>query len=320
MILLTADDARGLLDPATVLETVEEALRMEHAGTVRWSTTASLRVEDVVGKGRVRVKACSLDGVGVTGVRVLHFPAAGAETRWILVFDEVSGAPLAIVDESATYAERSVASMTLVADRLRADPVGTVAILGTGRMARAALAYVAERFPSAWVAVGARRDAAAATLAAHARERHALRATPMSFEAAVRAAQVVLGCTSASEPIVRDAWVAPGAVVASLEPSELERSLFVRADLRVVDRREGLDEELAEVFGPRAPAKVDATMAEIVGGLHPGRATAEDRVVILSQGLVSQDVLLAERLFRTAVGRGIGTEIALPSTSTGRRR
>jgi ornithine cyclodeaminase/alanine dehydrogenase-like protein (mu-crystallin family) len=317
VILLTRDDLRGLLEPAAVLETVEEALRMEHAGTVRWSDPANLRIAGGPGQGRLRVKACSLDGPGVTGVRVLHFPAAGAETRWILLFDAVSGEPLAVVDEVATYGDRSFASVALVAHRVRADAVDTVAILGAGRIARAALAYVADRFPGAAVAIAARRDPAAAELATFAEERHGLDATPASFETAVRTAQVVFGCTSATEPIVRESWVAPGTVIASLEPRELEPALFAGADLRIVDAREPLREELDYAFGDGAADRVDATMAEVVGGAHPGRTEAGQRIVMVSQGLVSQDVLLAERLFRQAVARGIGAEIALPAPTPG---
>lgn len=313
MILLTAEDVRGLLDPATVFETVEEALRMEAAGRVRWSLPADLRVPGVEGQGRVRVKACSLDGPGVTGVRILHFPAAGRETRWILLFDAVSGEPLAIVDEAATYGARSFASVALVAHRVRADPVDTIAILGAGRIAGTALPFADHRFPGAAVVIASRRDLAAAELAVLANERHGMRATSASFETAVRTAQVVFGCTSSTEPIVGEPWVTPGTVVASLEPRELEPALFERADLRIVDAREPLREELDAAFGEGAAARVDATMAEVVGGAHPGRTVPGQRIVILSQGLVSQDVLLADRAFRMAVARRIGAEIAIRS-------
>jgi ornithine cyclodeaminase len=295
-----------------VLEIVEEALRMEHAGRVRWSAPGDLRVAGGEGRGRVRVKACSLDGPGVTGVRLLHFPAAGTETRWILLFDAVSGVPLAVVDEAATFADRSFASVAAVAHRLRADPVGTMAILGAGRIARAAIPYVAERFPGVGLAIAARRQEAAARLVTLARERYALGAEATSFEAAVGEARIVVGCTGATEPIVREPWVGPGTVLASLEPRELDRALYARADLRVVDSREQLREELLDAFGDGAAERVDATMAEIVGGAHRGRSEAGQRIVILSQGLVSQDVLLAHRAFREAVVRGVGTEIAPP--------
>jgi ornithine cyclodeaminase len=141
-----------------------------------------------------------------------------------------------------------------------------------------------------------------------------MRATSASFETAVRTAQIVFGCTSSTEPILCEPWVAPGTVLASLEPRELEPALFERSDLRIVDAREPLREELDAAFGEGAADRVDATMAEVVGGAHPGRTAASHRIVILSQGLVSQDVLLADRAFRKAVARRIGAEIAIQAT------
>jgi ornithine cyclodeaminase len=170
------------------------------------------------------------------------------------------------------------------------------------------------------VVIAARRRPAAAALALLAEERHALRAAPTSFETAVRTAQVVFGCTSSTEPIVREQWVASGTAIASLEPRELEPALFAGADLRIVDAREPLREELDEAFGEGASERVDTTMAEVVGGAHPGRTAASQRIVIVSQGLVSQDVLLAERVFRQAVARGIGVEIPLPAPIPGAGR
>ena len=142
--------------------------------------------------------------------------------------------------------------------------------------------------------------------------RYGLGATATSFEEAVRGARVVFGCTSATEPILLDAWVMPGTVVASLEPRECDPALYRHADLRIVDLHAALRGELDEAFGSGAAGRVDATMAEILAEVHPGRRSAGDSVVVLSQGLVSQDVLLAHRLLHEARARGLGTAVRPP--------
>jgi ornithine cyclodeaminase/alanine dehydrogenase-like protein (mu-crystallin family) len=306
VIVLSAGDCRELLDPAAILRGVEDALRMEHADTVRWSEPSSLRVRGSEGGSAVRVKACILDDPRVAGVRVLSFPSEGADTRWVLLFDATTGEPLAIVDEAWTYPHRSIASVALVAHRLATRNVGAVAIVGAGRIARAALPYVAHLFPGASVAISSRRERTRSELAREARERHGLEASPLTVETAVRGAQVVLSCTNATAPVVHDAWVGPGTALGFLETRECEPALFANADLRVVDSREQLRDELAEAFGPRAPLTVDGTMADVVAGAHPGRTDDDQRVVVVSQGLVSQDVLLAFRAYRDAVRRGVG--------------
>ncbi len=314
MIFLSADDCRLLLDPAAVLDAVEEGLGMESAGTVRWSSPRSMRIAaGAEGGGRLRVKACALDTQGITGVRVLLFPGAGTDTRWVLVFDDATGEPLGIVDEAWTYLHRSIASIALLAHRLSPPDVRSVGLIGAGRIARAAIPYVDRLFPGASLLIASRREETRAALSAFARERHGIEADPVSIEQAVRESQVVMACTSATSAIIDDAWVTLGGVVGSLEPRECDPSLFARADLRIVDSREQLEDELEETFGPQAPGRIDATMAEVIAGSHPGRTHQDQRIIVLSQGLVSQDVLLAARACNEAIARGMGTSISLPS-------
>jgi ornithine cyclodeaminase len=315
MIFLSAEDCSGLLDPDAVLEGVEEALRMEHAGTVRWSNPRSMRVPaGEEGEGRLRVKACALNANGIMGVRVLLFPGDGADTRWVLVFDDTTGEPLGIVDEAWTYLHRSIASIALLAHRLSPPDVRAVGLIGAGRIARAALPYVDRLFPGASLLIASRREETRTALAALAGDRYGIGAQPVSIEQAVRDTRVVLACTSATSAIIDDGWVGSGAVVGSLEPRECDPSLFDRADLRIVDSREQLDDELSEIFGPGARERIDATMAEVIAGAHPGRKDEGQRIVIMSQGLVSQDVLLAARAYREAMVRGVGIHIPTPST------
>ncbi|MGH7541144.1 MAG: hypothetical protein ACRELC_09105, partial [Gemmatimonadota bacterium] len=222
MIFLSAADCGALLEPAAVLEAVDDALRMEQAGTVRWSSPPSMRILAGERGGRLRVKACTLDSERVTGVRVLLFPGDGADTRWVLLFDDDTGEPLAVVDEAWTYPNRSIASIGALAHRLCAPGPLAVGIVGAGRIARAALPYVDRLFPGTTLLIASRREETRSALAAVAREEHGIDARAVTVERAVRDAQVVLACTDASSPIIDDGWVAPGGVVGSLEPKECD--------------------------------------------------------------------------------------------------
>jgi ornithine cyclodeaminase/alanine dehydrogenase-like protein (mu-crystallin family) len=313
MLFLSAEDCRRVLGTAAVLQGVEDALRMDQAGTVRWSSPRSMRVGGGGPGSRLRVKACALETPGVAGIRVLVFPDGHPETRWVLVFDDATGTPRAIVDEAWTYAQRSIASMALLARRLSPSKVRGLALIGAGRIARSALPYVRHLFPGVSLAVSSRRDETRTRLAALARDRFDMEARAVTVEEAVRGSQVVLACTSATSAILRDEWVAPGAVVGSLEPTECGPEFFARADLRIVDSVEQLQGELIRAYGPDAPARIDGSMAEVVAGAHPGRTDEGQRILVLSQGLVSQDVLLAARAYLEATARGIGTRLPIES-------
>ena len=86
------------------------------------------------------------------------------------------------------------------------------------------------------------------------------------------------------------------------------------SDLFVVDSREQLKKELTELFGPEAPGWIDATVAEVVSGKHPGRTSPDQRVLIITQGMASQDVALANLVYQRALKKHMGQSMlaALP--------
>jgi ornithine cyclodeaminase/alanine dehydrogenase-like protein (mu-crystallin family) len=130
----------------------------------------------------------------------------------------------------------------------------------------------------------------------------------------VRGADLVLTATNSARAMLEESWVGPGTVVATLDSAEPGRDLAEKADLFVVDSREQLRKELTELFGEEAPGWVDATVAEVVSGKHPGRTSQDQRVLIITQGMASQDVALAHLAYQRALERKLGQPMlaALP--------
>jgi ornithine cyclodeaminase/alanine dehydrogenase-like protein (mu-crystallin family) len=127
-----------------------------------------------------------------------------------------------------------------------------------------------------------------------------------SIEAAVSGADLVLTATNSGKALIEAKWIAPGAVVATLDTAEPGRDYAEQADLFVVDSREQLQKELLELFGEQGPGWVDATVAEVVGGRHPGRTDPKQRALIVTQGMASQDIALAHLAFLRAKERNLG--------------
>jgi len=315
-LFLSAQDCQALLAPTDVLAAVEAALRSDAAGSVRWPKPRNLNIAPDAFGNHYHLKACVLEDLPVAGVRLVAHPAdesSGVATRWVVLIDPQSTRPLAIVDERWNYAQRTVAGVIVAARRLAAGEPRSLALVGAGRLAGAALAYYTRLFRLAEVRIASRREETRLALAAQAAAQYGLQAHAAdSVEAAVRGAELVLTCTSAARPLLEPEWIAPGAVVAALETAEPGRELAEQVDLFVVDSREQLEKELIELFGPEAPGWVDASIGEVMVGSHPGRTSPEQRVLILTQGMASQDVALAYKAYTRAVERGLGT--ALPVT------
>jgi ornithine cyclodeaminase len=313
-IYLTARECRDLLRPEDVVAEIERVVAWDAAGRVRWPEPRNMNMRDRH-DNHYHLKACILDELSVAGFRLVAHNATDETsqdaTRYVVLVDVDSSRPLAFVDETWTYAQRTVASIAMAARRLARADAGVLALVGAGRLATTALDYYTRLFKLREVRIASRRAHTRGALAAQAAARYGLPARPAdSIEAAVRGADLVLTATNGARPVLEEPWIAPGAVVAALDSAEPGRDFAQKADLFVVDSREQLRKELAALFGPEAPDWVDATVADVVGGKHPGRTRPGERVLIVTQGMASQDVALAYLAYRRALERKLGQPLA----------
>lgn len=301
---------------------IERVAAWDAAGRVRWPSPRNLNLRDGF-DNHYHAKLCVLDELSVAGFRLVSHSGADEQsreaTRFVVLVAAESSLPLAIVDETWSYAQRTVASVVVASRHLAAGEPRRLGLVGAGRLAAASLEYYRRLFRLAEVRVASRRPESRAALAARATEQYGLATRPAeSVEQAVRGADLVLTCTNSGRAVLEESWVSPGAVVAALDSAEPGRDLAERADLLVVDSREQLQKELVEQFGPDAPGWVDATVGEVIGGQHPGRSDPSQRVLIITEGMASQDVALAHLAYRRAVERGVGAPLpAEPSASGG---
>ncbi len=314
-IYLTASQCQSLLTSQDVIEQIEQVVSWDAQGLIRWPSPRNMNMRDVH-ENHYHLKACILDPLGIAGFRVVAHLATEENshnaTRYVVVVDAASSRTLAFVDETWSYAQRTVASIVMAARKVARRDAAVLALVGAGNLATTALEYYAKLFPLREVRVVSRRPATREALAQLAESKYKVPAQATdSIEQAVRGADLVLTATNAGKALLEIDWIAPGAVVATLDTAEPGRALAEGADLFVVDSREQLQKELVELFGAQAPGWVDATVAEVVGGRHPGRTSDDQRALIVTQGMASQDVALAYLACTRARERGLG--MAMPA-------
>jgi alanine dehydrogenase len=313
-IYLTASQCRELLSPRDVLAEIERVVDWDARGEVRWPQPRNLNIRDRF-DNHYHAKACVLDEVSVAGFRLVSHSGAdelSSGTRLVVLVEAETSRTLAIVDESWSYAQRTVASVVMASRKLANAGASRLALVGAGRLAASALDYYSRLFELKELRVASRRPETRGALAKRAAEQYGLRATPAdSIEAAVRGADLVLTCTNSARAVLEEPWIGPGSVVAALDTSEPGRELAEKADLLVVDSREQLHKELVEQFGPDGPGWVDATVGEVVSGQHAGRTDSSQRVLIITEGMASQDVALAHLAYQRATERGLGMPLPL---------
>jgi len=282
---------------------------------------------EVPGAGHVLLMGAHARGAPTATVKLVslfpgHDPAHQAA---IVVFDAATGAPAALMDGDAITAARTAAGSRLATRLLARDDAQVLAVVGTGVQAEAHLAALARERTWARVRVGGRRPESARALARRVAEAAAAAgngaggrgppvvATP-SIEDAVRGADVVCVATSATEPVLRREWLAPGAHVNSVGYTTRGRELdeaTVRDALVVVESRAAALAPPPAGSTDLAGADVHAELGELVAGTRAGRTAPGQLTLYKSVGVGLEDDAAAALALRGAEARGLGTVVEL---------
>ena len=307
-VLLTAELAR---------DAVEDALRAHAVGRAGLSDPRSLRMRPIGRDVFYQLKGAYLLDQEVAAYRFAGFTGGEVddEGRRILLMDLTTGRILAILAEQRLYQQRVAAELALMIDLLRPHGATRLAVVGTGRLARATTVALQTLSPFDDVRVTSRSPVRRQEFA------HAVAAegivgvrTVDSTEAACHDADVILALTTADRPVIDSAWCRPGTlVVPAGEPQELADGVLERADRLYVDDWEQCL-QIGDLVSPAADGRIDrdrlsGTLAELVAAGRQVPTGPEELVVAIAQGLTVLDVALADAIFRRAVAAGVGTDI-----------
>ncbi|QMU78295.1 ornithine cyclodeaminase family protein [Streptacidiphilus sp. PB12-B1b] len=234
------------------------------------------------------------------GNAVLGLPTVSAV---ITLFAPETGRLVAVMDGDAVTTLRTAAASAVAIDLLARADADELGILGSGRQALAHTHAVARvrglRGIRIWSPTPAHRTRAARTLTAELGVPVTAVGTP---EDAVSGIPIVVACTLSPTPVVRGAWLAPGATVVSIGSFEPCRS---EVDAQVLDRAAAVVVDDVETASTHAGPVVDAlragrlTVAGLtpLGGVLTGRCPArrgpEEIVFYNSVGLGIQDAAAA---------------------------
>ncbi len=250
------------------------------------------------------------------GVKIINI-ASGNAARGLpglhasyLLYDAVSGVPVALIDGDQLTARRTAAASALGASWLARADARHLLVVGGGRIARLLPdAYRAIR-PIDRISVWARSGTQAEGLAAEFRAQGlAAEATP-DLAAAVGAADIVSCATLATEPVVQGHWLRPGShldLIGSFTPAmrEADDACFAGAAL-YIDTEEALQKS-GDLLGPMARGvfradEVRGTLTGLARGEAPGRQDAAQRTVFKSVGIALEDLAGAMLVVDTARG------------------
>ena len=310
----------GLLSVADALKVCEDVYRMHARDSVVLSNPPSFKLDVADGfHNHWHVKSVFLKDIPATGVRVYNYLDDGVRntvggldcTRYIVLADPKSGVPLAIVDEHWSYAIRSTAAAVLACKWVGPRSPKVLGLVGIGTMGTNALRCLATMYKFDEIRCTSRRPQTRAAFAeTWSKELGTRVVAKESIEEVVRGADIVVGGTTSPEIVSREPWLKPGCTFISLARRELDPAGWSKMDKVVIDSWEFnmLQKDFRRTVesGLFARAQLYGEIHELVSGAKKGRERDDERILVHTTGLVSQDVALAHFLYRRALEQGLG--------------
>jgi ornithine cyclodeaminase/alanine dehydrogenase-like protein (mu-crystallin family) len=318
--LLNADAVRTLLPMDRCIDLMRQAMTLvaTEGGTLQPIRQALWRPDR---RGLMSMMPGYVADPEALGIKVITvFPGnfgtgLGSHQGLVLLFDPENGSPKAILDGREITAIRTAASTAAATDVLAPATVRTLGIFGYGEQAHThleALPHV-RKFERALVWGRDLEKARAFADAESARHDFPVEAVATPAEAA--AADVLCTTTAASEPFFEARWLRPGHhvnVVGSSIPttSEIDVATVARSRLYVDFKESALalagDFRRAKEAGAVTDEHIVGSIGDVLSGKATGRASDQDITLFKSLGMVSEDLVSADYIFREAERGKVG--------------
>ena len=325
VLFVSYRDTLDLLSVKDAMDVCEQVYLMHARNSVVLSNPPSFKLDVADGfHNHWHVKSVFLKDVPTTGVRVYNYYDDGVRntvggldcTRYIVLSDPKSGAPVAIVDEHWTYAIRSAAAAAIACKWVGPKNPKILGLVGIGTMGTNALRCLTTLYKFEEIRCTSRRPQTRADFAEKWSKELGVRVVPKdSIEDVVRGADIAVGGTTSGEIVTREPWVKPGCTFISLARRELDPAGWSKMDKVVVDSWEFnmLQREFRRTVetGLFSRDQLYAEIHQLVSGQKKGRERDDERILIHTTGLVSQDVALAHFVYERARHKGLG--LGLPT-------
>jgi len=233
----------------------------------------------------------------------------------VVLSDAENGYPLALMDSIEITIQRTGAATGIAAKYLARPDSKTATICGCGNQGRISLRALITVLPIEKVWASDRDQSQAQNFARELAQELGIDVEfAGDLQAAVRQSNVCVTCTPSKEPFLRKDFISPGTFIAAVgadnpEKQELEPALLGGSKL-VVDllAQSATIGELHHAIdaGVMTCEDVYGELGEVIAGVKPGRASAEEIIVFDSTGMALQDVVTAAAVYEKAIKQGTG--------------
>ena len=317
-LFLTEADVKSILTMPLAMELTELSFRRLGAGEAILQPRRRIRTPE---KSILNYMAAADLVGGYMGMKI-YSVAQGTARFMIPLYNSHTGEPLAFI-EADYLGQMRTGAATGVATKFmaRTSTSHIIAIIGTGYQAQTQLEATVLACKSEKVFAFGRDQQRREKFAEEMTARTGVPVTgASSAEEAVRDADILITMTSSVKPVVEGAWLKPGVHINAAgsnfaQKAELDAEAVRRCDVIAADSVEQSKMEagdLIQAFGEDA-SRWNSVLefADIVSEKIPGRTNANQITLFKSNGVATEDVVTAGRIYEMAKQRGIGRNIPM---------
>lgn len=309
-------EVRTVLNMSIGLEAVEEVSRKEALGEVIVHSRRRFELP----RGYFHYMAAADMAAGYVAMK--QYTYVRGNVRFLVPLYEISsGDLLALIEADYMGQIRTGAASGVATKYLARQDANTVAIMGTGGQGKTQLEAVAAVRKLASAGVYGRNPERRSKFAQEMTERlgFPVKATESATEA-VRGAHIICTATTASEPVLLGAGLAPGVHINAVGANhahkrELDDTAVAAASVTVVDSIEQSRVEAGDLIqafrGDETRWAAVKKLSDLVAGKAPGRSSASDVTLFKSNGIASWDLAVAVKVYSAARQYGLGRELPL---------
>ena len=313
MRVIDVEEIRARATPLRLIEALREAFRRPCLVPPRQVVNTAADAGHLF----LSMPAFTADGAGavkLVTVRPDNDAVSLPSIQGLIVAFDARGTPVAVLDGTLLTRLRTAAASALASGYLSRRDSANLVVAGTGSLAPYMAAAHAAVRPVRRIDVWGRdpRKAEQTVRAIRPLVDAAIEvAAAARLEEVVGRADIISCATTSSAPFLKGAWLRPGTfidLVGSFTPERREvDDEVVRRSRLFVDTFEGALSEAGDLLDPLARgvitrSQIEAELADLASGRHPGRGAADEIITFKSVGTALEDLAAAQLLLRDALG------------------
>jgi ornithine cyclodeaminase/alanine dehydrogenase-like protein (mu-crystallin family) len=316
----------GCLDIAMAMEAAEQSIKAFENGDVLFpekivqifNDETQERINCLPATFKTR-KICGVKWVSVFPPNPVRYGVQNLSA--VIILSEIErGFPIAIMEGTLCSNIRVGTMGAIAAKYLAREDSTSIGFIGAGEQAKMHLIAMKTVRPSLEVCHVAAKEPAEEQQ--FVREMSAILpglkfvACNSDLEAATREADIIVTATSAQAPLLKAAWMKPGAFYSHVGGWEDEYAVAQACDKIVCDDWETVKhrtQTLSRMYkdGALTDDDIHGDLVDLIVGRRPGRETATERTYFNAVGLAYVDVGIAVAMYERASQAGLGQDLQL---------